>query len=108
MDGKIIRTFTSYRKFLNISNRCSIFYSHIIQSYPLNVSARQTLRKLNGSQGIDLTDTSLDAKIKTFRYESVIGSDYLLTIDVDLPEDTPMDRFLLVIPNEITRHKNRP
>ena len=48
------------------------------------------------------------AKIKTFRYESVNGSDYLLTIDVDLPENTAKDRFLLVIPNEVTRHKNRP
>jgi len=76
--------------------------------YPLNISDWQTLRELAGSQGINLPDSSIAAKIKTFRYESVNGSDYLLTIDVDLPENTAKDRFLLVIPNEVTRHKNRP
>lgn len=76
--------------------------------YRFNISDWQTLRELAGSQGFNLPDTSLAAKIKTFRYESVDGFDYLLTIDVDLPEDTPWDRFLLVTPNGITRHKNRP
>ena len=76
--------------------------------YPLNISDWQTLRELAGSQGINLPDSSIAAKIKTFRYESVNGSDYLLTIDVDLPENTAKDRFLLVIPNEVTRNKNRP
>jgi type II secretory pathway pseudopilin PulG len=78
------------------------------QSYPLNISDWQTLIEIAGSQGINLPDTSLAAKIKAFRYESVNGSDYLLTIDVDIPEDTYRDRFLLVTPNEVTRHKNRP
>jgi hypothetical protein len=77
-------------------------------TYPLNISNWQTLREIAGSQGINLPDSSLATKIKTFRYESVNGSDYLLTIDVDIPEDTHRDRFLLVTPNEITRHKNRP
>jgi len=77
-------------------------------TYPVNISDWQTLRDLAGSQGIKLPDSSLAAKIITFRYESVNGSDYLLTIDVDLPENTAKDRFLLVIPNEVTRHKNRP
>ena len=77
-------------------------------SYPLNISDWQILREIAGSQGINLPDTSLAAKIKTFRYESVNGSDYLLTIDVDIPEDTYRDRFLLVSPDEVTRHKNRP
>ena len=78
------------------------------QSYPLNISDWQTMREILGSQGINLPDTSLAAKIKSFRYEFVNGSDYLLTIDVDIPEDTHRDRFLLVTPNEVTRHKNRP
>ena len=77
-------------------------------SYPLSISDWKTLREIAVSQGINLPDTSLATKIKAFRYESVNGSDYLLTIDVDLPEYTTMDRFLLVIPNEVTRHKNRP
>ncbi len=76
--------------------------------YPLNISDWKTLRELVGSQGINIPDSSMAARIKTFRYESVNGSDYLLTIDVDIPEDTHRDRFLLVTPNEITRHKNRP
>jgi hypothetical protein len=78
------------------------------QSYPLNISDWSTLKKIAGSQGINLPDSSLAAKIKTFRYEYVTGSDYLLTIDVDIPEDTHRERFLLVTPNEVTRHKNRP
>jgi hypothetical protein len=77
-------------------------------SYPLNISDWQILREIAGSQGINLPDTSLAAKIKAFRYESVNGSDYLLTIDVDIPENTYRDRFLLVSPDEVTRHKNRP
>jgi hypothetical protein len=82
--------------------------NHKDHSYPLNIPDWQTLRGIAGSQEINLPDTSLAAKIKTFRYESVNGFDYLLTIDVDIPEDTYRDRFLLVIPNEVTRHKNRP
>jgi len=77
-------------------------------SYPLNISDWQTLRELASSLGFKLPDSSLAAKIKTFRYEYVNGSDYLLTIDVNLPENTTKDRFLLVIPNEVIRHKNRP
>ena len=77
-------------------------------SYPLNISDWQTLRKIAVSQGIDLPATSLASKIKTIHYESVNGSDYLLIIDVDLPENTAKDSFLLVIPNKVTRHKNRP
>ena len=82
--------------------------NHKDQSYPLNISGWRTLLKIAGSQGINLPDSSLAAKIKTFRYESVNGSDYLLTIDVDIPEDTHRERFLLVTPNEVTRQKNRP
>ena len=77
-------------------------------SYPLNITGWQTLRKIAGSQGANLPDTASAAKIKGFRYESANGSDYRLTIDVDLPEDSPLDRFLLVNPNEVTRHNDRP
>jgi hypothetical protein len=75
--------------------------------YPLNISDWKTLRELVGSQGINIPDSSMAARIKTFRYESVNDSDYLLTIDVDLPENAAKDRFLLVTPNEVTRQKNR-
>lgn len=78
------------------------------QRYPLNISNWQTLSKLAASQGINLPSRILDAKIKTFRYESVDGTDYLLTIDVDLPDNTSRERFLLVTPNEVIKHKNRP
>jgi type II secretory pathway pseudopilin PulG len=77
-------------------------------SYPLSIPDWQSLRMLAGSQGVNLPDTASAAKIKAFRYASANGSDYRLTIDVDLPEDTPWDRFLLVIPNEVTIHKNQP
>ena len=76
-------------------------------SYPLNVSDWRTLKKIAGSQGINLPDSPLAAKIITFRYESATGSDYSLTIDVDIPENTHRERFLLVTPNEVTRHKKR-
>ena len=76
--------------------------------YPLKISNWKTLSELAAAQGINLPSTLLDAKIKAFRYESVDGTDYLLTIDVDLPDNTSWKRFLLVTPNEVTRHKNRP
>ena len=77
-------------------------------SYPLSIPDWQTLKKIAGSQGANLPNTASAAKIEGFRYESANGSDYRLTIDVDLPENSPLDRFLLIIPNEITKHKDRP
>jgi hypothetical protein len=55
-------------------------------NYPLNVPDWQTLRKIAGSQGANLPYSASAAKINAFRYESANGSDYRLTIVVDLSE----------------------
>ena len=78
------------------------------QLYPMSISDWQTLSKLAGKIGLNLPGTPSDAEIITFQYESVDGSEYKLILEIDLPENTSLERFLLVTPNEITQRKSKP
>ena len=77
------------------------------QLYPMSISDWQTFSKLAGKIGLNLPGTTSDAEIITFHYESVDGSEYKLILEIDLPENTSIERFLLVTPNEITQQKSR-
>jgi len=78
------------------------------QRYPVNISDWHTFSELAATKGLNLPGTPSDAEINTFHYESVDGSDYQLILAIDLPDNTSTERFLLVTPNEITRHKRKP
>jgi hypothetical protein len=78
------------------------------QLYPTSISDWQTLSKLAGKIGLNLPDTLSDAGIITFHYESVDGSEYKLILEIDLPDNTNLERFLLVTSKEITQQKSKP
>lgn len=82
--------------------------NHANQRFPVNISNWHTFSELAATKALNLPSTPSDAKINMFHYESVDGSDYQLILEIDLPQNNSLERFLLVTPNEITRHKNKP
>lgn len=78
------------------------------RGYPVVISDWHTFSELAAKKGLNLPGTPSEAEIITFHYESIDGSEYKLILEIDLPENTSLDRFLLVTPNEITQHKNKP
>ena len=78
------------------------------KGYPVEISDWHTFSELAAAKGLNFPGTLSEADIITFHYESIDGSEYKLILEIDLPENTSLERFLLVTPNEITQHKNKP
>jgi hypothetical protein len=73
--------------------------------YPDNISNYQALRDLVNKHGGSLPARSFDADIARISYTSNDGSDYELTITLDLPENARKGRFLRVTLEGVTRYR---
>jgi type II secretory pathway pseudopilin PulG len=76
--------------------------------FPENVGDYQALRDLVNKHGGLLPESSVDADIAQISYTSDDGSDYELTITLDVPDNVRKGKFLRVTPEEVTRHREIP